>query len=130
MPIFPPNYTNFRLNDRPTMPAIKVLLDERGNQKDYPIIVRLAHQHQRKKVATAFGIEKKCFINQRVRKHSDAAIINARIDDMVSRASQYFAECKLKGKSVNLDFVFAEREGYSFNAYLANRAKDYTAKKC
>lgn len=110
------------------MPATKVLLDQRG-KSPYSIIVRLSHREQRRKIATGFRIDSKFFGNGKVEKHPDAAIINARISDIVSAANSYFAECRLKGKPINLDFILQEREGYSFNAYLLSRMKDYAGKE-
>lgn len=110
------------------MTATKVLLDQRG-KPPYSIIIRLSHKAQRRKVATGFRVDSKYFNNGKVEKHKDAALINARISDILNTANTYFAECRLKNKPINLDFILTEREGYSFNAYLLSRVKDYEKKE-
>lgn len=129
-----PPFSYFRPNIAPVftptfapMP-VKVLLDERGNPP-YSIIVRVSHKDQRRKIPTGFRVEKKHFQSGSVVKHSDSAIINARISDIVDRANRYFAECKLHRKPINLDFILQDRQGYSFNAYLLSRVKDYEKKE-
>jgi len=100
-------------------------LDTRGKGPYYAIVIYVYHNYKKRFIQTGFKIEAKYWGDKKVVKHPDAAIINSRISNLINDANAYYAECRLKGRPVNLDMIGRERKSYSFNDYLLHRAAQY-----
>lgn len=111
------------------MAAIKVMLDTRYDNTHHPIIIRIAHGKKRKYIPTHYKIEEKHWNGDRVIKHKDAAVINSRISDIISKIEKYLADCHTQGRPINLNMALAGPAGQSFNDYLKHRAKQYDKKE-
>lgn len=105
------------------------MLDDRERKaKLFPVVVYVYHQYKKRYLATGYKVEKKYWGNGEVTKHKDAAIINSRVAEIISEAKNYFAECQLKKKPVNLELLGQKRFGYSLTKFLAQKAIEYEKK--
>lgn len=112
------------------MATVKPLLYTRYQSKDktYPVIVRVRHGSQTRDIPTGWKITEKHWKGNHVGSgHPEAAYINSKIADIESQAMAYIADCKLKNRPIKLDLIGQQRAGYSFNAFLLHRAKQYLA---
>jgi site-specific recombinase XerD len=114
------------------MATVKPLLDTRYQSKDktYPIVVRVREGKSVRDIPTGWKIKDTDWKNNEVnRKHPDSAIINSRIDDLVTQAKQYIYECQRRNRPIKLDLIGKERDSYSWNEYLLHRADQYAKKE-
>lgn len=121
--------TNRGLKIGPIMPTITPQLNEKYAGRDglYPIIIRVEHQGKRRKIPVGHRVNKKQWDGNRVRaKHPDHMLINNAIASTEAVISRYFADCQLKGKSIDLKLIGRKRAAYSFTDYLKHRAEQYT----
>lgn len=112
------------------MATVTVMLNDRYQSKDgtYPIIIRVDHQGQRRKIAIGYKIDKKYWKGSEVSgRHSDALLINAAISNRMSEINYYLADCQLNGKPIKMDLIGSGRLSYSFTEYLRHRAAQYKA---
>jgi len=107
---------------------ITPMLDDRYDVSHHPVVIRITHQRQRRFIPTGFKIEKKYWNGKEVYRHPEAAIINSRITAIIDQAKQYYAQCMLHGKPVNLSFITQSSEARSLNQFLQHRAKMYEKK--
>lgn len=111
------------------MPTIEPQLDTRQRKaKVYPIIIYVYHKRKRKIIPTGYKIEKKYWGNGEVIKHVDAPIINSKIADLVSEVKNYFAECQLKKRAPNLEYLGQGHRSYSLTRFLQEQVKEYSQK--
>lgn len=110
------------------MATVTILLNERYKSADglFPIIVRVDHLGDRRKIPVGFRIDKKFWKDGRVTgKHPKHILINQAIvakEDIVRR---YLADCQVHGKDIRLDLIGTGRASYSFTDYLRHRSKQY-----
>jgi integrase/recombinase XerD len=112
------------------MATVTILLNERYQSKDntFPIIIRVDHQGQRRKIAVGYKVGKKYWAGSSVSgRHPDAALINASISNKVADINHYLADCKLHGKPIKMELIGSGRLSYSFTEYLLHRAAQYKA---
>lgn len=112
------------------MATAKPVLYTRYQSKDgtYPIIIRLINGKKQKLHPTGEKILEKSWNpkGDRVKDtHPEADRINAVIDAELSKAKQYFSECKIKGRPIDLELAFRDIKSHSYTAYLLKRAKQY-----
>lgn len=111
------------------MPTIEPQLDTRQRKaKVYPIIIYVYHKRKRKIIPTGYKIEKKYWCNGEVIKHADAPIINSKIADLVSEVKSYFAECQLKKRAPNLEYLSQKHYSYSLAKFLQEQVREYGEK--
>lgn len=114
------------------MATVKPFLDTRYKSKDntYQIIVRIRNGNNLRDMGTGWKITKEHWKGSEVsNRHKDARIINNRIDELVSQAKQYIAECQRLSRPIKLDLIGKQRNSYSWNEYLLHRGKQYAAKE-
>ena len=114
------------------MATVKPTLDTRYKSKDgtFPVVIRVRHTTQQKDFPTGWKVQEKYWDGEKVSsKHPDARLINSIIDNLVSQAKQYIAECQLHKKPIRLDLIGKNVQSYSWNDYLLHRAKQYAAKE-
>ncbi len=101
----------------------RVFLNKRYKSKDdtYPLVIRLILGRKQKLIPTGFKIKESQWADNAVRKHPDAAIINSKIDDLLSTVRRYISSHTI----YNLDDVFKKETGNSFTGYLIHRASQY-----
>jgi len=110
------------------MATVTILLNERYKSADglFPIIIRVDHIGDRRKIPVGFRIDKKFWKDGRVTgKHPKHTLINQAIvakEDIVRR---YLADCQLHGKDIRLELIGTGRSSYSFTEYLTHRAAQY-----
>ena len=112
------------------MATLTLKLNETYKSQDdtYPIILKIEHRGQRRKIPIGYKVEKRHWTGSQVSgRHPDAALINAAISNKESEAKRYLADCKLHGKPVHLDLIGTGRVSYSFTEYLDHRAAQYKA---
>lgn len=109
--------------------TITPLLDERSKGDHFPVVVYVYHQGKKRFINTGYRVEKKYWKGAEVVRHPDSAIINSRISTITGKAKQYYAECMLKSRKVDLALIDKQRHSYSFNDYLIHRSKQYDEKE-
>lgn len=111
------------------MPTVTVLLNERYASKDntFPIIIRVEHQGQRRKIPIGYKVEKRYWTGRQVKGLSDAPIINAALSNKLAEINHYLADCQLYGKPIHMDLIGSGKLSYSFTEYLLHRAAQYKA---
>jgi integrase len=81
-------------------------------------------------MGTGWKVAKKYWDGDKVKSsHEDARLINSIIDNLVSQAKQYIAECQMHKRPIRLDLIGKDVQSYSWNDYLSHRAKQYAAKE-
>ena len=102
-------------------------LDTRRTRKKglYSLYIRVISGDKIKLLPTGYKISPSQWAKNTVVRHSDAAIINARVSDMISSINRYAADCILKGQRINLETVGTIKSAYSFTDYITHRAKQY-----
>jgi integrase/recombinase XerD len=111
------------------MPTIKPMLDIRQRKSGtYPIVIYVYHRYKARYLPTDFRIEKKYWKKNEVVKHPDAAIINSRVAQLLNQVKQYFAECSLRGKPVDLRLLDRAKKNHSFTGYILDKSEQYLKK--
>jgi integrase len=114
------------------MATVKPVLDKRYKSKDntFQIVVRIRHGSQVRDMGTGYKVQEKYWDGEKVKvAHEDARLINSIINNLVSQAKQYIAECQLHKRPIKLDLIGKDVQSYSWNDYLLHRAKQYAAKE-
>lgn len=114
------------------MATARPVLDTRYKGKDntFPVIVRLRHLTQVRELATTWKIEEKYWKGNEVSaKHPDAIVINHRISELIAQAKNYYAQCQLQGRKIDLKLFGTGRQTHSFIGYLKARESHYRDKQ-
>lgn len=114
------------------MATARPVLDTRYKGKDntFPVIVRLRHLTQVRDLATTWKIEEKYWKGGEVSpKHPDAVVINHRISELIAQAKNYYAQCQLQGRKIDLKLFGTGRQTHSFIGYLKARETHYKDKQ-
>lgn len=114
------------------MATARPILDTRYKGKDntFPVIVRLRHLTQVRDLATTWKIEEKYWKGSEVSaKHPDATVINHRISELIAQAKNYYAQCQLQGRKIDLKLFGTGRQTHSFIGYLKAREAHYRDKQ-
>lgn len=112
------------------MATAKVVLKKDYKSKDetYPLKIRLQSGNLIKYHNTGYKLKEKYFVDEQVKKHPDADVINRITSDLINQAKRYFADCAINGRSVNLEKVFVKQASANFGEYLLRRAGQYKEK--
>ena len=108
------------------------ILDTRTKRKNglYPIYIRIITGPKSKLVKTGFKIEPQHWSENTVKKsHPLAAVINAKIYDMMAEIQMTAAEAQLKGKAFRMELAGTKKRSHSFIQYIFERAIDYEKRK-
>lgn len=114
------------------MATARPFLDTRYKSKDntYPVIVRMRHLTQVRELATGWKVEEKYWKGKEVSaKHPDAMVINGRLSELLSQAKNYYAQCQLQGRRIDLKLFGTGRHTHSFVGYLKTREAHYKDKQ-
>jgi integrase/recombinase XerD len=114
------------------MATVKAVLNTKYQSKDgrYPIVIRLIDGRRQRLHSTGHKVSEKYWnadSEEVIRKHPDAAIINADIEEEKLKAKRYVSECHRQGIPIDLDLVFSDVKSHSFTAYLRHRATQHQA---
>lgn len=107
---------------------ITTYLDQRITRKDglYPIYVRITDKGVTKLVNIGYRIDPRYWAENSVKRtHPQAAIINAKIADIISEFNRAAAEASLKGRPFKIDLAASGKTSYSFIDYIFKRGEDY-----
>lgn len=111
--------------------TITPILDTRTTRKNnlYPIFIRICHGKKQRLIPTGYKIEEKYWSKDKVIKLSDAGLINSKIAEIVSNAKTYYAECKLRNRTIRIENIGTGISSHSLNKYLEHRSDQYEAKE-
>lgn len=112
------------------MATVKAVLNQKYQSKDgtYPIVIRLIDGRRQRLHSTGHKVSERFWDAENeevIRKHPDAPIINADIDEAKLKAKRYISECRRQGVPVDLELVFSEVKSHSFTDYLRHRARQH-----
>lgn len=111
--------------------TVTPLLDDRRQRPDncYPVVIRIRHSNKTREIGTGYKLPHKSWRNLQAVNHPDAARVNKKISDLTSEARNYFDQCQRSKKPFRIELIGTGQDSYSFNDYLAHRAKQYGEKE-
>lgn len=113
------------------MPSVTAYLDTRTKRKSglYPIVIVVNHQGKQRFISTGHKITEAQWSRNRVVKHPSETHYNRTISEKIMEIDNYFAECSLKGRPVDLKLLGTQKTSYSFPEYIEHRAKQFDEAK-
>lgn len=106
----------------------KPILDTRVKRKDnrYPVYIRISEGKKQRLIPTGYRLEPKFWDKDKVKKgHPDAAVINAKIADLLRSISITIASANLGGRKVHFELLGTGRFSPSFVEFINKVAVDY-----
>jgi integrase/recombinase XerD len=113
------------------MATVKAVLNKRYKSKDgtYPVVIRIIDGTRQTLHNTGHKVKDNQFKNGEATRHPDAAVINSDINDLLTPAKRYIADCRKDHRQINFEEIFKKKSAGNFIELLEERSRFYKDRK-